>query len=110
MQSLWYSRDVSWSGVVAAQRHHGVAHACASLRNDITECARIDAIAHASCGVRTELRAAMSLRDAQSPGDISSLVMLMSFFKLLTIHLTMTPFHPVYVRESLQCGSYDGTN
>jgi hypothetical protein len=44
----------------------------------------------------------MSLRDAQSPGDIISLVMLMSFFKLLTIYLTLTPFHPVYVRESLQ--------
>jgi hypothetical protein len=42
------------------------------------------------------------VRDAQSPGDIISLVMLMSFFQLLTIHLTMTPFHPVYVRESLQ--------
>jgi hypothetical protein len=68
-------------------------------------CAMASRSAHASCGVRTELRAAMSLRDAQSPGDIISLVMLMSFFKLLTIHLTLsrlTPFHPVYVRESLQ--------
>ena len=36
----------------------------------------------------------MSLRDAQSPGDISSLVMLMSFFKLLTIHLTMNSLPP----------------